>query len=168
MPNVPWWGRGRRLVPKLAMLVERRVLLSRQGQLLLRHVQSRNGSPGPTEHLLVLHKAAAVLPLKGLCRHGPQQLVGARGGVSGVAARPHLAYLLEGVLLQLVRDALLRLVAPLCVEELALVPVGALLPVGAGLLVDQAPGSPEKLLERGPVASKRIVWRHEPEGRGAS
>ena len=49
--------------------------------------------------------------------------------------RPDFADLLRRLFLEPVRDALLRLVAPLGVEKLAFVAVGALLPVRARLNV---------------------------------
>ena len=71
---------------------------------------------------------------------------------------------LAGVLLQLVGDALLGLVAPVRVVELALVAVRALLLVRARLNVAALAvlRLPKKDVQSWPVPSHRIVRRHEP------
>ena len=83
----------------------------------------------------------------------------------GWAPHSNLVHPLAGALLQLVGDALLGLIAPVRVVELALVAVGALLLVGAGLDVAALTvfRLPQKNVQSWSVSSHRIVRRHEPK-----
>ena len=59
----------------------------------------------------------------------------------------------------------MRRVATVRVIELALVAVGALLPVGTGLRQVGGQGGPaQEVVQRRAVPTQRVVRRHEPDG----
>lgn len=80
------------------------------------------------------------------------------------AARSHLLYLALALLLQLVRDRLVRRRAPLRMVELALVAVGALFVVGTGRrqLAGRL-GFAQESVQGGSIAAERVVRRHKSE-----
>ncbi len=79
----------------------------------------------------------------------------------------YLEYLPGALLLELVRNGLVRGGAAVRVVELALVAVGALLLVGAGRRqVRRAPALTEEIVQGGTVTSQRVVRRHKPSAGG--
>ena len=84
-----------------------------------------DGGPGPADGLLLLRQQVALRPRQRLHRPCSRQRISWRRLPGISRPGPDLVDLLRGGLLQLLRDALLRLVAPLRVVELALVPIPA-------------------------------------------
>ena len=76
---------------------------------------------------------------------------------------PDLADLMVRVLLELVRDALLRLISSVSVEELAFVAVRTLLAVRTGLEIGVTLAFLQKLLQSWTVPSHGVIRGHKPE-----
>ena len=145
----------------------------RRGRLRRREIDCGDRGPGAADGLLLLRQQVALRPRQRLHRPGPRQRIAWRR-LSGVAPGPDLVYLLRRGLLELLGDALLRLVTPLGVVELAFVAVCALLAVRTRLLVEgDRPGAEHGRARRGrhlllqevlqgrPVSPQWIVGRHE-------
>ena len=78
----------------------------------------------------------------------------------------HLTNSLGGVLLKLIRDALL-VGHSVWMVELAFIAVGAFLAIGTGLrqLRCRFHFLSQKLIQCGPIAAERIIGRHKPDNK---